>query len=73
MTWNYRIVRTRDEFSVSYGIHEVYYSDDGTPWACTEEPMFVMDEPDDVGEICKIIEAFQQPVLDEEVFNGEEE
>jgi hypothetical protein len=28
MTWNYRIVRRRDG---TYGLHEVYYDDNGEP------------------------------------------
>jgi hypothetical protein len=73
MTWNYRIVKTKDEFGISYGVYEIFYSDDGTPWGMTEEAMFEMDTPDDVSEIIRIIEAFQKPVLNEEDFHGEEE
>lgn len=42
--WNYRICRKkcqsehRPEPVYFYGIYEVYYNDDGTIWASTEQP-----------------------------------
>lgn len=35
-TWNYRIVQYRD--GGGYGLHEVYYDDDGLPWSMTKQP-----------------------------------
>ena len=32
MSWSYRVVKKED----IYGIHEVYYDDDGKPDVCTE-------------------------------------
>jgi len=32
MSWSYRVVKKED----IYGIHEVYYDDDGKPDMCTE-------------------------------------
>ncbi len=40
MTWNYRIVKQMikvgDRERATYGLHEVYYNEDGTAWAMTE-------------------------------------
>ena len=35
MSWDYRVVKKED----MYGIHEVYYDDDGKPYMCTENPI----------------------------------
>lgn len=69
MTWNYRIVRYRDEGG--YGLHEVYYDDDGQPWAMTEKPCgfacHVEEGPVGVQEslATALEDATQRPVLDE--------
>jgi len=44
MTWNYRIVKVKDpEWShnngIKYGICEVYYNENGKPYARTEDSM----------------------------------
>lgn len=39
MTWNYRIVKHVTGGTEWFGIHEVYYDDDGKPRAMTEEPV----------------------------------
>jgi hypothetical protein len=41
--WNYRLCKQTTKTSntgviVSYGIHEVYYNEDGTIWGVTENP-----------------------------------
>lgn len=36
--WNYRIVKHDEEFD-SYGLHEVYYDDDGYPIGMTKNPV----------------------------------
>ena len=36
MSWNYRIVKYRD--NSGFGIHEVYYDDEGKPWGMTSDP-----------------------------------
>jgi hypothetical protein len=33
--WNYRIVKTSDGAENWYGIYEVYYNDEGSPWTRT--------------------------------------
>jgi hypothetical protein len=39
--WNYRVVKKTNVSSdgnyVGFGIHEVYYDDDGVPTSCTED------------------------------------
>lgn len=37
MSWNYRIVQYRD--GGGYGLHEVYYDDEGQPWSMTKNPV----------------------------------
>ena len=37
MTWNYRIVRYKDP-DFGYGLHEVYYNEDGSVWAMSKDP-----------------------------------
>ena len=75
MTWNYRIVKFRDEWDEKeyYGLFEVYYGDDGKPEARTEDPFFIMDEPYDYLELMKVISAWIEPVLKDEIFDGQEE
>ena len=42
MSWNYRVVQYLD--NRGYGLHEVYYDDEGFPWGMTAEPTsFVCD------------------------------
>lgn len=36
MSWNYRLVSYAD--GSGYGLHEVYYDEDGQPWGMTEQP-----------------------------------
>lgn len=38
MTWNYRIIK-HDDAEVYYGLHEVYYNDDGLVTMWTEKPV----------------------------------
>ena len=35
MSWDYRVVKKED----MYGIHEVYYDEDGWPYLCTKNPI----------------------------------
>lgn len=43
MVWNYRVVKYVDG---RFGLHEVYYDDDGLPTCSTVEPMLTVD-PDE--------------------------
>jgi hypothetical protein len=69
--WNYRIIRKSDSFvegGEMFGIHEVYYHDDGTPRTCTVDPVEPVgetrDELKDVFGMFRL--AFDKPVLDYE-------
>jgi len=44
MTWNHRVVRKVYEGEALFGIHEVFYDDDGIPHAVTVDPVGVVDE-----------------------------
>ena len=60
MTWNYRIVRypTGD----SYGLHEVFYGDDGEPTYMSEQPCgFVCGEDEGIE---GIIDQLQNAIKD---------
>jgi len=35
--WNHRVIKRTTEREVLYGIHEVFYNDDGSIYAYTEE------------------------------------
>ena len=65
MSWNYRIV-TRDA-GASYGIHEVYYHEDGTVRAWSEEPISPWGEnPVELKcELEYMMRAFEKPFLEE--------
>jgi hypothetical protein len=71
MTWNYRIMHYRDEhpeFGHPFGIHEVYYADDGTVTGWTGDAIaLVGHDLDDLGRRLRaMLEAFQKPVLEYE-------
>ena len=65
MSWNYRVV-TQDG-GASYGIHEVYYTQDGSIRCWSESPMNPYGE--DLGELRDDLErmsrAFDRPILEE--------
>ena len=66
MSWSYRLVRYRGD--VGYGLHEVYFRDDGRAWSMTENPAtFEGDEPEEVlAALDMAVEAARQrPVFDE--------
>jgi len=67
MTWNYRVVKKRYEDTelVFFGIHEVYYDEEGKPNLVTQEPIDVSGESvEDLLDIYETMkEAFRKPVL----------
>ena len=69
MSLNYRIVRYRR--GEGFGLHEVFYDDDGLPWGMTENPAtFVCgtDEgPAGIKDSMLVarVDAIQRPVFDE--------
>lgn len=75
MSWNYRIVRYRN--NEGFGLHEVYYDKEGLPWSMTEEPAaFACDADEGPGGIQQSLmmartDARIRPVFDEpEVWPG---
>lgn len=68
MTWNYRIIRRKDG---SFGLHEVYYDEAGTPHSMTVDPVgFAADADEGEQGIIASLEialrdARSRPVLDE--------
>ena len=76
MTWNYRIIRRKNG---SFGLHEVFYDEAGTPHSMTVDPVeFAADaEEGEQGIIASLETALRdarnRPVLDERNFPTEEE
>jgi hypothetical protein len=63
MTWNYRVVKTQD----GYSVYEVFYDDAGNPSGCTTNPIldFFCDTPEALLEELEIIRhAFETVPLD---------
>ena len=66
MRWNHRVMRiVHNDDAPIYGIHEVYYHDDGTPRAYSSEPVDV--SADDIEGLKWTLEmmlaALSKPVL----------
>lgn len=45
MSWNYRVVKYRD--GSGYGLHEVFYDDEGKAYAMTERPVGFACDPEE--------------------------
>ena len=71
MTWNYRVVHHLMDETDYYGIHEVYYDEDGRPQNVTVDPMDVGWE-ESVKGVAQTLKwmrkALKQPVLEYEDF-----
>jgi len=69
MSWNYRIVRYRS--GEGFGLHEVFYDDDGLPWGMTENPATFVSGTDEgpagiKGSLLRArVDAIKRPVFDE--------
>jgi len=63
MSWNYRIVEY--EHGAGFGLHEVYYDDDGEPDAMSQHPAgFVGETVDELNEALTMAKrAAERPVL----------
>ncbi len=74
MTWNYRLVKKSlpdsEHEHFTYGIHEVYYNEDGTAWGVTEDPVDMSAEHLNELKIQwdMLIEAFGRPVIEYDEF-----
>ena len=64
MSWNYRVVKTTQKLPlfaepvISYGIHEVYYNEDGKINGVTEEPIRIVC--DNIFELYDTIAAIEK-------------
>ena len=74
MTWNYRIIRTVQNNTFHYSIHEVYYNKNGKIEAWTEEPVLPFGESEDElrEDINHFLQAFKLPILEKGRINGKE-
>ena len=70
MSWSYRIVKTNVGDVSWYGVHEVYYDDEGKPALVSEEAVSLKEETvDDLDFLIgKIKIALKQPILNYEDF-----
>lgn len=56
MTWHYRLVKYAD--GSGFGVHEVYYNDDGTPKAMSKKPTdFVGETVEEVNRLLMLANA----------------
>jgi hypothetical protein len=73
MSWNYRVIRTRDPATgeCSYGIHEVYYDKHNKPTSYTEASIAPFGEtPKELKRCLELMAfAFKKPILDFEDFS----
>jgi len=53
MVWNYRVIKYADG---RFGLHEVYYDDDGIPTGRTVDPMLIVDADEGVPAIIRELE-----------------
>lgn len=72
MSWNYRVIKHEKLDGSWFSIHEVYYDDDGNPWACTEDPASPFGETEEElrAGAAMMMKAFEKPVLNYSSFNG---
>jgi|TARA_R110000824_G_scaffold73073_1_gene186249 hypothetical protein len=65
MSWNYRVLKHVTEGQEGYQIHEVYYYEDGSIKACTEEAVVCFgDSEEELKESFKLMEAaFDKPAI----------
>lgn len=66
MSWNHRVVkRTYPNGDVSFGIHEVFYDDNGNVTGCTEDPIGIVEDTkqDLYTTLNLLFDAFSKDVL----------
>lgn len=72
--WDYRIIHYDDDELGGYGIHEVYYTDDGAPQLVTVEPAGIVfdDEMETFRQATHLIRrAWNKPILPISIFRGD--
>ena len=74
MSWNHRVVTETLDGDLFYGVAEVYYDDNGTPWGyCYVTLSAYMDSDELKVDAERIINALQQPsLLAPDDFKGQE-
>ena len=67
-TWNHRVMRSESDGETSYGVHEVYYDDDGSITFWTLNPVAAVgDTVDDLQEeLLRMLAACAKNPLDVE-------
>ncbi len=74
MSWNHRVMRFSNDSEEWFGVHEVYYHEDGRLRGYTTEAVNVMGET--VEELRAILErmlaSLNKPILTADDFKGEE-
>ena len=72
MTWNHRLVHQRRDGTDFFGIHEVFYDEDGRPVNVTVDPMDVgwFESKEEIAlELHMMAKALDEPVLEYEDFH----
>ena len=72
MSWNYRIIESKEDGEIIRQIHEVFYDDDGNPEMHGINPAIIIwNEDEEGGAILEMMnKAFDLPVLTEEDFES---
>ena len=63
--WNHRVLATEHNGEIFFGVHEVYYDDEGKPNASTKEAVRIGSECIEgiQWQLTKIYECLQKPIL----------
>lgn len=70
MSWNYRIIKTTIGGEDSYGIHEVYYDENGKPKMYSEDPIPAHGETltELREDMDRLLQAFEKPIISSDDF-----
>lgn len=66
MSWNYRVLKFVGEEEPYYSIHEVYYNEDGEPYAYSKDQLGARAEGPILNllfSLLRYLEAFNKPIL----------
>ena len=55
MSWNYRVMHHKVGVQEYYGLHEVYYKEDGSVWLWTNDPEVMGDTVDEIGSTLRMM------------------
>ena len=76
MSWNYRVIKHVEDSGVEwYGMHEVYYGDNGAPRYCTMDAVspYGGDLKDLATDLGMMIRALGEDVLPYDLLSGDDE